>query len=592
MAAFKDITTPGEIQHYLLDILSRMAKNGEKYLYHYTSFSSLAKIISSGYLWLGLSQSMNDYLEGEFIESADGSNRVYFACFSRAEENLAMYKMYAPAPDGAMMIVPLDMAHQMIDSLPDSKELNKMVNIVRDNKLTKETAPAFMHWSEVAYKDLHTDTLKTTGSSNSHIEKPLLVKALAGFVKLHGWEYEREVRLEAMLVNPVSDREKVAIKLPDDFSKNIEIVTAPGFNKALHQNEVSHLKRMGVRIHESEYDGLVDIVGSIDAEKNKRITELEMENAALRKRLGKPDLDNDPDEQRKAIHNVEIKQELEKELVDYSRFQSDEDKKQLAREPWTKFPFNNIVLRSTGTHNPTYNDGLIKAEPYDFYDDGILVFAASGGGNITVRTKTDDGQITHTEKEVYIVEAVPFSRIYKLDRHGSKNYPYPTLYCRFENGNPYEEEWYIDKHTGIRYPDDQIVNKDWEAVFEDETGYVPTPIISTDRKNISLFACIMALFAAEDDGRIMVMPSLSETSYIAGRRNVERNQKPRELARWDDGVSQLLGQGYVKRVGRKDQIYSLTADGYNLADRFKEQCNIDPRKSSGEILSDFGVPDA
>ena len=106
-------------------------------------------------------------------------------------------------------------------------------------------------------------------------------------------------------------------------------------------------------------------------------------------------------------------------------------------------------------------------------------------------------------------------------------------------------------------------------MFENQVGYVPTPIISTDRKNISLFACIMALFAAEDDGRIIVLPTLSETSYVAGRRNVERNQKPRELARWDDGVSQLLGQGYIKLVGKKDRIYSLTADGYNLADRFK-----------------------
>ena len=48
MAAFKDITSPKEIQNYLLDILSRMANNDEKYLYHYTSFESIAKIISSG----------------------------------------------------------------------------------------------------------------------------------------------------------------------------------------------------------------------------------------------------------------------------------------------------------------------------------------------------------------------------------------------------------------------------------------------------------------------------------------------------------------------------------------------------------------
>ena len=591
MAAFKDIKTPGEIQHYLLDILSRMSKNGEKYLYHYTSFEALSKIITSGYLWLGSSQNMNDYMEGEFIESVDGSNRVYFACFSRAEENLAMYKMYAPAPGGSMLIVPLEMAKQIIESLPDSKEFNKMVNVVRDNKLTKEQTPAFMHWSEVAYKDLHTDTLKTAGAQNTQIENPLNVKTLAGFVKLHGWEYEREVRLQAMVVKQLSEREKVALKLPEGFSKSIEIVTVPGFNKALHQIELSQLKRMGVKIHESEYDGLVDLGGSVAYEMNKKISELELENAALRKRIELTDNDITSDDHKKAEQYVEIKQTLEKELVDYSKIETDQDRKELAKAPWKKFPFNNIILKSVGAHNPTYNDGLIKAEPYDFYDDGFLVFAASGGGVVTIRKRTEDGKIVDSDKEVYIVEAIPFSRIYKLDINGSKNYPYPTLFCRFENGNPFEEEWYIDKQTGIRYTQDQIVNKDWEAVFEDGTGYVPTPIISTDRKNISLFACIMALFAAENDGRIMVIPSLSETSYIAGRRNVERNQSPRELARWDDGVSQLLGQGYIKLIGKKDKIYSLTADGYNLAERFKEQCNIDPQKSSGEILSDFGVPD-
>ena len=285
-------------------------------------------------------------------------------------------------------------------------------------------------------------------------------------------------------------------------------------------------------------------------------------------------------------HIVEIKKTLEKELVDYRWVKTNEDRILIAREPWQKFSFNNMILRDASIPNPSYNNGLIKVEPYDFYDDGFLVGSTHGGGTVTVRAKTIEGKTIEAYKEVYIVNAIPFSRIIKLDKNGSKNNPYPTLYCYFEGGNPFEGEWYIDKNTGIRYTDEQIIYKDWEAV------YFPTPVVSQDRSKLSLFACIMALFAAEsNDGRIIVLPSLSGTSYIAGGRTLERNQTPRELARWDDAVSQLFGQGYIKSVGKKDQIYSLTADGFNLVDLFKEQHDVDPSKSSAEILAGFGVPD-
>ena len=88
----------------------------------------------------------------------------------------------------------------------------------------------------------------------------------------------------------------------------------------------------------------------------------------------------------------------------------------------------------------------------------------------------------------------------------------------------------------------------------------------------------------------MVVPSLSNTACIAGGRNLERNQTVRELARWDSAASQLEAQGYTKLIGKKNRIYSLTEDGFNLADRFKEQCSIDPKKNAAEILEGFGAP--
>lgn len=585
MASFKDLKTPYEIQQYLRDVLSQMKKRDESNLYHYSSISSITNIITSGYIWLGLSKNMNDHIEGEFIESFDGSNRICYSCFSQAEENLAMYKMYAPGPDGAMMVVPIRLAASIIDgiSVEEKNENYKMVNIVRDNKLTNETVPAFLHWEAVAYKDLHSDTIRVRNAANTQIKTPLNIRELAGYVKLYGWEYEKEVRLVAVANNPLNDQEKIALKLPVDFAHNIEIVTAPGFDKKLHQKELSMLKRINVKIHESEYDSFVDIGTSIVDDTNKRIAELEMVNSELRNRLDQIEGHN---EQKEANHLVEIKQEMQK-LVDYSWVKTNADHIELFQSPWKKFQPNNLILRDIGVRNPSYNNGLIKVEPYDFYDDGILVSSSQGGGKINI--KNNDQKTENVD--VYIVEAIPFRKIYKVDMDGSENYPYPTLLCRFENNNPYEEEWYIDKNTHIRYTDDQIVSKDWEKDKDDKIQYAPTPIQSTDRSKISLYACIMSYKASIGDGRIMVLPTLANISYIAGGENMERNQTPRELARWDDAVSELYAQGYIKLIGKKDRIYALTYDGFNMAERFQKQCEVKPDQSVSEMLTQFGVPD-
>jgi len=264
MAAFKDMKTPQEVKQYLLNVLSRTGgKNKDTVcLYHYSSIGSLLSMLNSGYIWLGSTESMNDYLENEFIHSVEGKNRLYFSCFSRAEENLAMFKMYAPSPDGAMLALPFSTAQSVIDSLQAAAG-RKIVKIVRDNKLTSETVEADVYWAAVAYKDLHTDLLKAETVVNTHILNPINNPVLAGFVKLYGWEYEKEVRLCASTVVPLNKNEKIAIELPERIEKQISIITGPGFNKAGNKKYISKLKRMGVNIHDSEYDALVDLGPSV-----------------------------------------------------------------------------------------------------------------------------------------------------------------------------------------------------------------------------------------------------------------------------------------------------------------------------------------
>ena len=276
MAAFKDMKTSQEIKQYLLNVLSRTGGKDKKTacLYHYTKIKSLQAMLSSGYIWLGSTDQMNDYLEHEFVDSVKRENKLFFSCFSRVEENLAMYKMYAPSPDGAMMAIPFTMAEAIIDNLETSNG-KKLVRIVRDNKLTDEKIEADVYWAAVAYKDLHSSMLKSDTVVNTHISRPKNDPELVGFVKLYGWEYEKEVRLCAVTDRALGKNEKIAVELPSDIDRHISIITGPGFNRTGNLQLISELTRCDFDIKASEYDNLVNL-GSTEPENDKTKDEREL----------------------------------------------------------------------------------------------------------------------------------------------------------------------------------------------------------------------------------------------------------------------------------------------------------------------------
>lgn len=294
MLAFDSLKKPEEIRGYLKRILSRSGKKREnKRLYHYTSIPCISSMVNSGYLWLGSTDRMNDYLEGEFIQSAE--KKLFFMSFSKVEENLAMYKMYAASPDGAMLSLSYRAAGDLVSAIPTTKSGKKSVRIVRDKQLTDETVEADVYWAEVCYKDLHTNKIVAGTVSNGNISNPLDEPGLAGFVKLFGWEYEKEVRLCATTTTPLKENEIVAIKLPDGLKDYFSIVTGPGFDKSKNKKDFSRLKRCGIAIHDSEYDALVDLGFASSKSDFQKIKELEEENKKLKKRLEELD-DNDSDD--------------------------------------------------------------------------------------------------------------------------------------------------------------------------------------------------------------------------------------------------------------------------------------------------------
>lgn len=151
---------------------------------------------------------------------------------------------------------------------------------------------------------------------------------------------------------------------------------------------------------------------------------------------------------------VRIKNEIEKSIVDKSWIKTNEDCKKLVSEPWRIFRCNNIMIKDDSVDNPDYDNGLIKTEPYDFYDNGLLVI--SSGGIREIKVKYSEIGESYTTK-VYVVNMVPFRRISGFDERGTINFPYPTLYCKFTNGSPFTGRRFFDTENGVEYEENQFI---------------------------------------------------------------------------------------------------------------------------------------
>ena len=104
---------------------------------------------------------------------------------------------------------------------------------------------------------------------------------------------------------------------------------------------------------------------------------------------------------------------------------------------------------------------------------------------------------------------------------------------------------------------------------------------------ISADACVMLAYASKDpNGQIMQLAFLGGTSISTKGIEFVRKDVPRELARWTSAIDELLRQGYIKLVGRKDKIYAITNSGYVFADKIKGEFNIDTNKDFEEYLVD------
>lgn len=97
---------------------------------------------------------MNDHIEERVIDAA-GKN-LFFSCFSRSDENLAMYKMYADSDEekgiftGAALKLPFDSDEELIDGV-DSVFVYHWDEGAGTYIRTDEEIPVKLYWTAVGY---------------------------------------------------------------------------------------------------------------------------------------------------------------------------------------------------------------------------------------------------------------------------------------------------------------------------------------------------------------------------------------------------------------------------------------------------------
>lgn len=142
--------------------------------------------------------------------------------------------------------------------------------------------------------------------------------------------------------------------------------------------------------------------------------------------------------------------------------------------------------------------------------------------------------------------------------------------------------------TATKEDIDNLFRAEGEVLFLGNNNS-KTPIVGqNDVGNIPVDSAFLLVYAADGDGRIMKIQTMSSPTQVftSGKRFMADNSQ-RESAKWVEALDRLINWGWVKPVGYKGQIYEVTGTGYDKADWLKEGMDIDTTKDPIEELKLF-----
>lgn len=106
--------------------------------------------------------------------------------------------------------------------------------------------------------------------------------------------------------------------------------------------------------------------------------------------------------------------------------------------------------------------------------------------------------------------------------------------------------------------------------------------------NIPVEPAFLVVYAASSNGQIIKVQSLGAgTTISAAGKGFMKDHSPREIARWQGALNNLIAWRWVKSAGMKGEIFELTDLGFKMADMLKDRMDIDTNKEPLEQLEEF-----
>lgn len=264
---FKDISAPKELIQYLCDDTRRLANS--EYIYHYTTLSSLIKIIRNESWHLTNAANMNDILEYQNGDKSRWPNIFFCSFMTEVKESIGMWSMYAqPWEKGIKIAIPSNVLRKWIRGITKLEEIS--LSNYKPTGRTVLIEPGQLHLASVVYSNTDSfikkdnkdniEKLYWSNVVNTNLRNAAHMSELTGYIKDMAWSYEKEIRILAEFDN-IQRFQRVSIKLTDEVINSMIITESPLFEGNL-MDELRKETQRQLSIDSSLFKGRLNI-GSI-----------------------------------------------------------------------------------------------------------------------------------------------------------------------------------------------------------------------------------------------------------------------------------------------------------------------------------------
>ncbi|EKT4481572.1 DUF4062 domain-containing protein [Pseudomonas putida] len=133
-----------------------------------------------------------------------------------------------------------------------------------------------------------------------------------------------------------------------------------------------------------------------------------------------------------------------------------------------------------------------------------------------------------------------------------------SLYEGYEDLTEFRNKF--TRQLQIIINDNPIFRNANEDTAETSTHETKIPTLSSEAKIILKEACI------DSQGSILYVRHLNGTDIQTNGKNLISTQNPREVAKWESALSELLEVGFLVKRGTKGVTHQVTNEGYTFAD--------------------------